>query len=89
MRTIALCLALAALATPALAQRLPRTSPAEREVQDINRSLESQQRRLGEQQRNQIEINQLRQDLNRQRTTPTLTGPGSVGRICAPGQIGC
>jgi uncharacterized membrane protein YgcG len=90
MRAVALVLAIAttaSVAAPAFAQRLPRTSPAERRVDDLNRSIQRQQRRLSEQQQDQIEINQLRQELSRQRTTPQIS-PG-IGRICAPGQIAC
>ena len=91
MRALVLFLALAAAAAPALAQGLsaPRTSRSEREVQEINRSIQRQQRELGNQQQDQIELNQLRQDLSRRNNTPALTGPGSIGRICAPGQIAC
>ena len=91
MRALVLFLALAAAAAPALAQGLttPRTSRSEREVQEINRSIQRQQRELGNRQQDQIELNQLRQDLSRQNNTPALTGPGSTGRICAPGQIAC
>ncbi len=79
-----------ALVAPSLAQtqRLPRRSPAEQQVEDINRSLARKQQRLGNQQQNQIETNQLRQDINRQRTFPSMTGPGSV-RPCTPGSLGC
>jgi hypothetical protein len=76
------------LSTAALAQRLPRQSPAEQQVQEINRSLSRKQQRLGSQQQHQIETNQLRQDLNRQRTFPSMTGPGSA-RICPPGSATC
>lgn len=90
MRAVALLVAiatLAAAATPALAQRRPRIPPAEQQVDDLNRSIVRQQRRVGEQQQNQIEINQLRQELSRERTTPQI-GTG-IGRICSPGQIRC
>jgi hypothetical protein len=91
MRALVLFAALAAAAAPAFAQGLPvpRTSRGEREVREINRSIQNQQRDLRRQQQDQIELNQLRQDLGRQSTTPSLTGPGSAGRICAPGQLGC
>ena len=91
MRALVLFAALAAAAAPAFAQGLPvpRTSRAEREVREINRSIQNQQRELRQQQQDQIELNQLRQELSRQNNTPALTGPGSAGRICAPGQIAC
>lgn len=79
-------------AAPASAQsRLPRTSPAEQQIDDINRSIERQQRNLGAQQNQQFETNQLRQDLRRQQTSPNITPPAyrQPGRICAPGQIAC
>lgn len=80
---------LSALMASAQAQsRLPRQNAAEREVEEINRALQRQQRQLGAQQQNQFEINQLRQELNRQRTFPSMTGPGT-GRVCAPGEINC
>lgn len=92
MRAIVILIAVAGLALPAAAQtRIPRTSPSEREVQDINRSLRSQQQRLESQQQNQFETNQLRQDLRRQQNTPTLIGPNSpsAGGVCAPGAVRC
>jgi hypothetical protein len=76
------------VSSEAEAQRLPRRSPAEQQVDDINRSMRSKQQRLGDQQQNQIESNQLRQDINRQRNFPSMTGPGSV-RICSPGSTTC
>ena len=79
---------IAATAAPALAQtqRLPRTSPAERQVLDLNQSLQQQNRSLNAQQQSQFEVNQLRQELNRQRALPPITSPG---RICAPGELNC
>ncbi len=90
MRRFIVLAAALAVAAPAFAQtRLPRVNPTEQQVQDINRSLQRQQRNLNEQQQSQFEINQMRQELNRRETVPSMTGPGSIGRICAPGQIGC
>jgi hypothetical protein len=92
MRAIVVLIALAGLCVPAIGQtRLPRTSPSEREVQGINRSLRGQQRQLGSEQQTQFEINQLRQDLRRQQNTPTLIGPNSpsAGGVCAPGSPRC
>jgi hypothetical protein len=91
MRFILVIVAIAGLSVPALAQtqRLPRTSPAEQEVRDINRTLQRQNRSLNYQQQDQFEVNQLRQDLQRQRTFPPIVGPGPLGRICAPGQVVC
>jgi predicted PurR-regulated permease PerM len=86
MRIVAIFAAVLALSVPALAQtqRLPRTSPSEREVLELNRSMQGQNRSLNNQQQNQFENNQLRQELNRQQVFPP---PGSLGRICRPGQV--
>ena len=75
----AACLLLNAAASAQ--SRLPRTSPSERQVLDINRSLQRHQRDLAFQQQTEFELNQLRQSLHRYQTFPN--------RICAPGQIGC
>ena len=79
-------LVILALACSAAAPALGQTR-AEQQIRDINRSIELQQRDLGQQQNNQFEANQLRQDLSRQRNTPNLQI--RPGRICAPGQINC
>ena len=64
MRAVVVLIAFAALGASAAAQtRLPRTSPSEREVQGINRSLQSQQQQLESRQQNQFELNQLRRDI--------------------------
>jgi uncharacterized membrane protein (DUF106 family) len=74
----------------ALAQtRLPRVSPSEQQVQEINRALQRQQRSLAVEQQRQFEVNQLRQELRRQQTFPSMTGSGGVGRICPPGRVVC
>jgi hypothetical protein len=79
----AVCLLLNAAA---LAQsRLPRTSPSELQVREINRSLQRQQRDLAFQQQTEFELNQLRHSLHRHQTFPSRT----FGAICAPGQIRC
>lgn len=89
MRAVIVLIALTSLAVPALAQsRLPRRSPAEQQVEEINRSLQRRQQQLGAQQQNQIEVNQLRQSYDRDRNLPSMTGPGS-GRSCPPSSIGC
>jgi hypothetical protein len=85
---IALALIGSAERATAQTQRLPRMSPAEQQFNDINRSLQGQQRRLHEQHQTQVEINQLRQELNRQQNFPSMTGPGGL-RGCPPGSIGC
>src|SRR4051812_38684453 len=70
---IVIVAAAAGLLAPALAtssfaqtQRLPRRSPAEQQVDEINRSLIRKQQRVGNEQQNQIETNQLRQEIHRQ-----------------------
>ncbi len=90
MRTVAVVAAILALGTPALAQtqRLPRMSPAEQQVRELNQSMQGQNRSLNTQQQNQFEVNQLRQEFNRQQLFSPPPGAG-VGRICAPGQIAC
>jgi Spy/CpxP family protein refolding chaperone len=96
MRALTVALAAAALAaaalvvTPAVAQveRLPEQSRAERQSQDINRSIVRQQQILRENQQTQFEINQLRGEVQRNYQFPSMTGPGAGGG-CAPGSIGC
>jgi hypothetical protein len=61
-----------ALVVPAEAQtRLPRTSPAERNTDAINRRIQQDQRVLGVQQELRSESNQIRQNIDRDR----LFGP--------------
>ena len=62
MRALVILAVACCFAMPVLAQ-----TRAEQQIRDINRSIESQQRNLREQQSNQFEANQLRQDLSRQR----------------------
>ena len=90
-RTVILTGALLLLAgEAALAQtRLPRVSPSEQHVEDINRSIQRQQRGVATQQQQQFEVNQLRQELNRRQAVPSITGTGGIGRICPPGRIVC
>jgi hypothetical protein len=78
------------LAAPASAQveRLPEQSRAERQAEDINRSMQRQQLQLRENQQSQFEINQMRNDLQQSRQFPSVTGPGS-GVGCPPGSVGC
>ena len=89
MRAAVAALFLAALAGTAAAQsRLPRSSPAENQVQELNRSMQLEQRQLRDQQQGQFEFNQLRQDLNRSQNFPSITGPGVSGG-CPRGSVGC
>ncbi len=87
MRALILAAVAASLAAPALAQteRLPQRSRAERQVEDINRSLQIQGRELRQDQQFQFEVNQFRNQ-------PAIGGPsrpigGSPG--CPPTSIGC
>lgn len=84
------CLSVAlTLALPAAAQtRLPRKSPAEREVQGINRDLQQQQRFQRFEQQNQFELNQMQQRIDRQRTFSNPTPPAGI-RTCPAGSVGC
>lgn len=89
MRALTLTILAVALAgAPALAQteRLPAASRAERQVNDINRSLQTQQRDLRQNQQSQFEINQLRGEIQRDQQFRSTTG-SSPG--CPAGSIGC
>ncbi|NBJ11934.1 hypothetical protein [Microvirga arsenatis] len=56
------------LAVPAEAQtRLPRVSPAERKTKTINRQIQQDQRLLRLEERIQMENNQIRQSIERDR----------------------
>jgi hypothetical protein len=91
MRAAMTILLFAAFAGSVAAQGLrlpPQSSPAENQVQDLNRSMQLEQRRSRDQQQGQFEFNQLRQDLNRSQNFPSITGPG-VPRGCPPGSAGC
>jgi hypothetical protein len=78
----------ASLVTPALAQveRLPQPSRAERQADDINRSIVRQEQIRRENQQIQFEINQLRGEVQRSQQFPSMTGPGAA-RGCPPGSI--
>lgn len=89
MRALLLA-ALAAASTaclPAVAQtqRLPLNSRSERQVQDINRSLQQQQRDLRQDQQTQFEINQLRGQIEQNQIIAPRIGGGN----CPAGSIGC
>jgi hypothetical protein len=80
---------LSSLAVPALAQtRLPRTSPSERQVNEINRSIQQEQRLMQREQQYQIDNNQLRQRLDRQQNLSNPSPPARI-RNCPAGSIGC
>ena len=79
--------ALVLLGLPAVAQqRLPTTSRAEREIDATNRAMRQQQQSVGQQQQNQFEVNQLRNQIQRDSISPPLA-PGRTG--CPAGSIGC
>ncbi|WP_262268196.1 MULTISPECIES: hypothetical protein [Microvirga] len=77
------------LAVPAEAQtRLPRTSPAERSTDAINRRIQEDQRILGVEQDIQSKSNQIRQNVDRDRLfapryLPSVPRAGcGRGRVC-------
>jgi len=76
------------LASPAEAQsaRLPRKSSAERQVEDINRNLRQEDRLRQLEQQYQVDSNQFRQRLDRQRAFSNP--PARIG-TCPVGSIGC
>lgn len=77
------------LVLPAAAQtRLPRTTPAERQVRELNRSIQQEQRALQREQQYQIDSNQLRQRLDRQQNLINPSPPARI-RNCPAGSIGC
>lgn len=89
MRIAIIVTVLAGLIVPAVAQtRLPRTSPSEREVNRINRSINQEQRLQRLEQQIQIDNNQLRQNIDRQRNISSPVRPGRIG-TCPAGSIGC
>jgi hypothetical protein len=75
-------------ASPAEAQtaRLPRKSAAERQVEQINRNLRQQDRLRQFEQQYQIDNNQIRQSIDRQRVFSNP--PARIG-TCPAGSIGC
>jgi hypothetical protein len=80
---------LASVAVPVAAQtRLPRTTPAEREVNSINRSITREQRSLQIQQQNHINNNQIRQSIDNQRMFQRPSSPYR-STTCPPGSVGC
>lgn len=75
---------------PAEAQtRLPRVSPSERATKDINRRIRQDQRLLNLEERIQMDNNQIRQDIQRERLfAPRTLAPVSRG-TCPRGSISC
>ncbi|MBB3018071.1 hypothetical protein FHR70_001111 [Microvirga lupini] len=78
------------LAVPADAQtRLPRVSPSERAAKDINRRIREDQKLLNLEERIQMDNNQIRQDIQRERLfAPRALPPVSRG-ACPRGSISC
>jgi TolA-binding protein len=71
-------------AAPAAAQveRLPEQSRAERQVENLNRSMQLQQMQTRQSQQTQFEINQLRGEIQRSQQFPRMTGPCVPGAVC-------
>ncbi|SCY69609.1 hypothetical protein [Microvirga guangxiensis] len=85
--TAAICLGLILpLAAEAQTSRLPSKSRSERQVEDINRNIEQNQRLNDVQRQIQTEQNQLRQDIDRQRLFSNTPSPF---RNCPVGAAGC
>lgn len=90
MRLVILAAVFAGLAVPAAAQtRLPRKSPAERQVNRINRDLRQGGSERHFEQQYQIDTNQLRQNLDRERVFSNPTPPAGFRGTCPAGSIGC
>jgi hypothetical protein len=80
---------LSSLAVPVVAQtRLPRTTPAERQVRELNRSIQQEERARQRQEQYQIDNNQLRQRFDRQQNLSNPSPPARIG-TCPAGSIGC
>lgn len=80
---------LATWALPATAQtRLPRTPPSERQVRELNRSIQQEQRAIQREQQYRMDNNQLRQRIDRQQNLANPSPPARIG-TCPAGSIGC
>jgi regulator of sirC expression with transglutaminase-like and TPR domain len=89
MRAMVVAAILLGFAASAEAQtRLPRTSPSERQVRELNRSMLREQRQLKNDEQYQINRNQLKQDIDRQRVFSNPSPPARIG-TCPRGSIGC
>ena len=96
MRTMVVAAIVSSLALPmavsAEAQtRLPRTSPAERTTDDINRRIQQDQRILGVEQDVRSQSNRIRQNIERDRmfaNPPPVPLPSRRG-ACPAGSVGC
>ena len=87
--TIGVLTTMALATVPAFAQtqRLPSPSRAERQVGDINDSLQRQQRNQSVNQQTQFEINSLRGQAQRNAITPPTTFGSRPG--CSAGSVSC
>jgi hypothetical protein len=75
---------------PAEAQtRLPRVSPSERASKDINRRIRQDQRQLDLEERIQMDNNQIRQDIQRERLFAPRPLPSIRRGACPRGSISC
>ncbi len=78
------------MSMPADAQtRLPRVSPSERASKDLNRRIRQDQRLLNLEERIQMESNQIRQDIQRDRLFAPRSLPPMPRGACPRGSIGC
>jgi hypothetical protein len=78
------------MSMPADAQtRLPRVSPSERASKDLNRRIRQDQRLLNLEERLQMESNQIRQDIQRDRLFAPRSLPPMPRGACPRGSIGC
>ncbi len=83
----ALCFSFAVASVAEAQTRLPRKTPAERQVDDINRNLQQEQRVRGIEQQIQTDNNQIRQNIDRQRMFDN--SPSTFRPRCPAGAIGC
>ena len=75
---------------PADAQtRLPRVSPSERSSTEINRRIRQDQRQLDLEERIQMQNNQIRQDIQRERLFAPRPLPPIPRAACSRGSISC
>lgn len=85
--TAALCLSFVMTSVAEAQTRLPRKTRSERQVEDINRNLQQDQRIRGIEQQIQTDNNRLRQNIDRQRMFDN--SPSTFRPRCPAGAIGC
>ncbi len=83
----ALCLSFTMASVAEAQTRLPRKTRSERQVEDINRNLQQDQRVRGIEQQIQTNNNQIRQNIDRQRTFDNA--PSTFRPRCPASAIGC